>query len=279
MGIQTEYFKTPALVYDLAPERIKDLAAAIRFTPQTKINTDLRPVSYYQSFMLWSSYFHSSAKNMLNLIARIELWAIILILSLFIVMIMLLTRKMNRFLLPLLIALLGFAGMGAQIIIILVFQARFGYVYQMISLLTAAFMGGLAWGSYQINSHFEKITAPRKTMLLFLFPLLLYFASFIGMIAFHPLFPFLTQSLFPLSSLIIGSLVGAVFPLAVKFGQAHRKEIGHLAGVLYGADLLGSSLAAVLVSIFFVPLYGVLGTAAISVCAIVLSIAVVLVIK
>jgi|GEM_PF-2782116 len=38
--------------------------------------------------------------------------------------------------------------------------------------------------------------------------------------------------------------------------ERHEPNIGKLSGLLYGADLLGSSLAAIFVSIIFIPIYG-----------------------
>lgn len=254
--IKTEFFNAPALSYELSPERIEYVREAIRFNEKTRINTDLQPISYYHTLLLWTSYFDSPLKTFFINLMQIKIEYIFAILLFLLIAIKLFSKRYKAILFPCVVAFLGFAGMTTQMIIILTFQARFGYVYQMIGLLTAAFMAGLALGSFVINRNYERIRFPAKTML-FIFSLFIIYGLFLIFGAIHAPFPI---SFFPVSSLIIGSFVGAIFPLAVKLQQTFQKEIGGLAGVLYGADLLGSSLAAIAASIFLIPIYGTIWT-------------------
>ena len=50
-----------------------------------------------------------------------------------------------------------------------------------------------------------------------------------------------------------------VFPLAVSLRSAEGISAGHLAGSLYGADLAGGALGAIITTIFILPIFGVLG--------------------
>lgn len=254
--IKTEYFKTPALAYLLTPRRIEYVRESISFDEKTRINTDLQPISYYQSLLLWTSYFDSPLKSFFRKLMEIKLEYMLGALLVLMIGIIILGRRYRAIAIPSLIALLGFAGMSAQVTIILTFQSQYGYVYQAIGLLTAAFMGGLAAGSFSINYNDERIKSPKGLIILILFLFLLYFSGFFFALS-KALIPL---PLFLISSFVIGSFVGAVFPLAVRIEQQFNQKIGRLAGVLYGADLLGSSLAAILVSIFFIPIYGILGT-------------------
>lgn len=249
--IVTRYFNLPALNYDLLPERTEYMRETLRFDDKTKINSDLQPVSYYYALLLWSNYFAPSAKSLFYGLLDIKIEHVLAIILILAVAANLIFRRSKA----VIIALLGFAGMTAQIIVILAFQARYGYVYQMIGLLTAAFMGGLALGSCLINQQYEKIENPLRTArkiisALALFLLLLLFIVQVKSIPW----------LLPLFSLLIGSTVGAVFPLVVKASKESGGRIGTLAGTLYGADLFGSSLAAILVSVFFIPIYGIINT-------------------
>ncbi len=64
----------------------------------------------------------------------------------------------------------------------------------------------------------------------------------------------------PLLALLTGVLTGMAFPLAVAVVRGRRDRV---AGLLYGADLLGGCLGALLGSVFFVPVLGIPGTCAV----------------
>ena len=61
---------------------------------------------------------------------------------------------------------------------------------------------------------------------------------------------------FPLLALVAGALTGAAFPLAVAL------RAGRAAGLLYGADLAGGCLGALLGAALFVPVLGIPQTCA-----------------
>ena len=64
--------------------------------------------------------------------------------------------------------------------------------------------------------------------------------------------------IFPLLAGVAGVLTGAVFPLAAALvGQG---EAGRVAGLLYGADLMGGCVGALLASAVLVPVLGVVQT-------------------
>jgi hypothetical protein len=80
----------------------------------------------------------------------------------------------------------------------------------------------------------------------------------------------LSVCLIPIFSFLFAVLVGAVFPAAVR--DCRAKDLGNKAGVLYGCDLLGGAFSAVLTSLLFMPVFGIVGTLAIpaSLCLIIL---------
>jgi predicted membrane-bound spermidine synthase len=60
-------------------------------------------------------------------------------------------------------------------------------------------------------------------------------------------------------SFLCGTLVGLQFPLAIHlYLQTHRAQgtLGHTAGLLYGADLLGGFFGGLLAGILFLPILG-----------------------
>jgi spermidine synthase len=153
--------------------------------------------------------------------------------------------------LPAIISLLGFVGMSTQMIIIYTFQSLYGYVYHTIGILTTLFMAGLALGSYYIYRKSAEIQDPQLAI-----------KAAIGSIIAVLIILTLSITSFPLAlaSLLIALPIGAAFPLAVKIQEKYQSEVSSLAGVLYGSDLLGGSLAALLTTIFLIPLFGILNT-------------------
>jgi spermidine synthase len=65
---------------------------------------------------------------------------------------------------------------------------------------------------------------------------------------------------FPLVALVGGGLTGLVFPTAVACLRARQEEAGRVAARLYGADLAGACLGAVLASVLLVPVLGIVQT-------------------
>ena len=124
----------------------------------------------------------------------------------------------------------------------------------MIGILIAVFMGGLAFGSYLTNVKDRDFQIKHATALMI---------AAVALFAFYlistPKLDYrLSQYLIPLFSFIFASLTGSVFPLAVKKYSAHNLE--NKAGILYAADLFGGAAAALLTSLLFMPVYGILGS-------------------
>ena len=85
-------------------------------------------------------------------------------------------------------------------------------------------------------------------------------AVMVGLAFYMWLLPLILQALptsaswlVPALALLGGSLVGGAFPLAVKLSTG---EAGHRAGLIYGADLIGGCLGALLTAVLWVPLLG-----------------------
>ena len=250
-NIKTKYFDSTNLRYILWPNKIKYVRDTIQFNEATPINTNLRPVSYYLELLVWTSYFYSPIKSFFYRLMDIPFPFFLGFLVLALAAAKFAALKAKRIVMPTVIALAAFAGMCVQLIIIYTFQSLYGYIYQVIGLLTAAFMGGLTLGSFSTHASRRWIKDPALILKLVLFVLAALIAG---------LFIYLKEFSLPLASFMIALPIGAAFPLAVKIHGEHKKEIGSLAGILYGSDLFGGALAAIVTTIFFIPIFGVLQT-------------------
>ena len=200
------------------------------------LNSDERPSAYMYNIFLWSEMHGGRVLRYLIEPARWQ-GIILAITGIIIVLFTLLRRKRTVYLT---ISATGFASITCVISAILLYQAHYGYVYEMIGLLTALFMIGLWSGTIIIRDS-------GKYLFLFLF----FDLAFI-LLAFTCSFFFMEEALFYVFIFISGMLTGAQFCTAsfICYGP-------ECAGKLYGFELLGSFLGAFFASIMLVPLFGI----------------------
>jgi spermidine synthase len=154
----------------------------------------------------------------------------------------------------------GFTMIGLEVLILLAFQAIYGYVYHQLAIVIAAFMTGTALGSL-LALRPAAIVGPRALAfvqsLVALAPLLAY-----------ALFESVRRSggangalviLFPGVAFCAGLLGGYEFPLASRIFFVSGRE--HGTGILYAVDLAGAAVGSVLISAWLLPLFGFFQTA------------------
>lgn len=148
--------------------------------------------------------------------------------------------------------LAGFSGASAEMIIVLMFQVLFGFLYAGIGLIVALFMAGLAVGAY-ILPKYVKFSVKSLTI------------AMAGYFALIPLIWMLRDAaavwllllVVALFTLIPSVLVGyqyVIWTRAIPSGS-------NPAARCYSADLWGSTLGVVVVTLALIPLLGVVQTA------------------
>jgi len=150
--------------------------------------------------------------------------------------------------------LAGFSGASAEMIIILMFQVLFGFLYAGIGLIVALFMAGLAVGAY-VLPRFIRLSVGSLTI------------AMAGYFALIPLIwmlrdvaaVWLLLLVISLFTLIPSVLVGYQYVLWTS-AVADR---ANPAAMSYSADLWGSTLGVVVVTLALIPLLGVVQTAAV----------------
>ncbi|MDQ7786609.1 MAG: hypothetical protein RDU01_03295 [Thermodesulfovibrionales bacterium] len=234
-GVPTTYFREYLFRDIFSPfglDYVRQRLSEISF-----VNTDLRPSAYLYNLMLWSEvHGGQTLRYLLKIRLSYLLLAEALILS---IMAMLLFGKKNR-VIYFSVFTTGFSGMTFTITIILTFQAFFGYIYETIGLLSAAFMAGLWLGTFLTkrvkNALSTLLILETLTVLLAVFSLLL----------------FKSEVLFSMLIFTAGVLTGGQFNTA----SLSLAEAG-AGGKLYALDLFGSFLGAFIPAIIIVPLFGV----------------------
>jgi spermidine synthase len=158
--------------------------------------------------------------------------------------------------------------MAVEMIVLLAFQSIYGYLYQWIGLLIAAFMAGLAGGAFLVTRMLARI--PERVRFFFWLEslqLAFVFVSAWGFVALHGLFLEMTAMmegpkvvLFCMN-VVAGFIVGSEFPLANREAAARDQEGSSIVGArFYALDLAGAWLGTLLVSVLLVPLVGICNT-------------------
>jgi spermidine synthase len=283
-NLRTSYVSEYFIPFRMTPDRMADLDAQIRpateGAPSTPVNRDFAPVAYYFDIALWSSQFNPGYRRLFRAMAGVDFGSLTaafgVVLAAVVVGGRFLTDRRRRrpVAAGFCTAATGFSTIGLEMLLLLAFQAVYGYVYQQLAVVIAAFMAGMALGSWlglvgqasacQRSRAGASFGALR---ILGLTQVLAAAAPLVLLGLFKAMGPAGISNLvaswiaFPALALACGMLGGYEFLIASRifFGRtAHRP------GTLYAFDLAGSCLGAILFSVWLVPVFGFLKTALLS---------------
>jgi spermidine synthase len=245
LRLSTRYLDARSLRSRLHALRVAYLEEKIAQGPQ-RLNSDFAPVGFFLSTSLWSTQFRGSGAPILRFLSRVPVaWLLGVPLLLFAGLLLALratTGEGTFSLLPLVI--MGLTTIVAEIVLLVWFQARYGFLYGRIALLVSTFMLGLFLGSLWAG----RVKSPSYRWL----------AAFqAGLLALLGLFRLTIPAELPeatayLLLLCFGLLGGGLFIVSNRVYLRVRKDYGRG----YGLELAGSFLGALLTSSLFIPLAG-----------------------
>jgi spermidine synthase len=185
------------------------------------VNRDLRPVGLLYGLAYWNALYSPGLSRAYARVGRLTLrGAILPLVGCGIVTLALVwrTERAKIAVVPIAVATNGFAGMAADLLVVLAFQTLYGHVYGWIGSLIAAFMGGIGLGGLLVTRRLAR--GKRVSMLWIEGALVLYWAllpAILGVLHSTRDQPwtlaFAQGALLALNG-IAGTLVGAQFPLA-----------------------------------------------------------------
>ncbi len=233
-----------------------------------QINSDLRPIGVFFSLSYWSALFSPYLTGAFKGFEGFSVQISIVLIALFIVLTGAAFVKkphLTRQAIPYAIFTTGLAGMLFNLAIIFTFQTFYGYLYHQIGLLIAIFMLGVAMGSFLITQRLGRIK--RDSLLFLKIEIVMILFSFLFPFVFSapaqfletPIVSLLMYTAFLVMSFLSGAWIGMQFPLATKIYLVASEKggtLGHTAGLLYGADLLGGFLGGLFGGILLLPILG-----------------------
>ncbi len=275
--LETRYVREYFLPFRLSPDRTRDLERELQPRHNTPMNTDLSPTAYYFAATMWSTSFGTQYRDLFFWLAGVRFWRVLLLAVIVVAAIAGITLRFARNPLrasaSLCVAATGLVLMGLEVLLLLGFQAIYGFVYYQLAIVIGAFMAGMAGGSWLVLRHRNRDASVSASTYAFaglqaaaaISPLLVY-AMLRLLTAASVTAPLLVISevLFPMAALVFGAVGGAQFQVAsrIYFSAAHRPA--NLA-TLYAFDLLGAFAGAIAVSAYLVPVFGMFE------CAVIIS--------
>jgi spermidine synthase len=262
-NLRTTYVREYYLPFRMMPDRLADLESQIRPLAETPVNRDFTPVAYYFDIALWSTRFHPKSGGLFQALAGISFGGVVLITLLILAIVAALLHQVapgsrRRSVAGFCVGAMGFTLMALQVLLLLAFQAVYGYVYHQLAVLIACFMGGIALGSWLALRRplsgmvslaaLQAMAAVSAPLLVGASVLLAKPASTTGL--------FVTAQLaFPALAVASGLLGGFQFPVASRvFFEKESRSQG--LGALYALDLAGACIGALTLSAWLVPVFG-----------------------
>jgi spermidine synthase len=253
--LETSYVREYYIPFRMMPDRMADLERQIEPRPETPVNRDFAPVAYYFDVALWSSRFNHGYRDLFRAMAGVDFRWLAGAVGVFLAALVA-KKRQPQTAAACCTAAMGFTLIGLEMLLLLAFQAIYGYVYQQLAVIIAAFMAGMSLGS---GLALRARAGRGMRTLVFLqlgaaiAPLLLY-AVFEAVAQVTS-----GQMLFPVLALCCGMLGGYEFLVASRvFFSSSR---GRSPGTLYALDLAGSCLGALLFSVYLIPVFGFFKTA------------------
>ena len=230
------------------------------------INADLRPVVYYYSVMFWDELTRSGQGAVLGLLLQVEFWWLLPGFGLLLLAGLVLRGARRgvgegpglRYAILLAAFTTGLSTMALQIALLFSFQSVYGFVYEVVGLIVAVFMCGLALGAYLTHRYVPDKTSTKALAAVQLSIALL--AGLVGVIL--PLAaalraPAAVLALFAGLTFASGLINGIDFPLCLACYMSLTGRAERTAGVVYGLELAGACLGAAAASVLIAPVLGI----------------------
>jgi spermidine synthase len=235
---------------------------------KVNINSDFRPLGVFFSLSYWNALFSPYLTEIFKWVEGFSLQISIVFITLFTLSMSAIFIKkphLSRQSIPYVIFTTGLAGMIFNLAVIFTFQTFYGYLYHQIGLLIAIFMFGVALSSFFITQRLDRIK--RDSLLFLKIEIVIIFFSFLFPFVFSissqylekTATPLLVYTVFLIMSFSSGAWIGLQFPLATKIylgTPARGGTLGHAAGLLYGADLLGGFFGGLFGGVLLLPILG-----------------------
>ncbi|MBN2136079.1 MAG: hypothetical protein JW737_10130, partial [Acidobacteria bacterium] len=261
--IKTEYFNALLFRQLLPEERIEYTRENLVKTEDVILNHDDRPSAYFLNLILWDSYSGSKLTPIMKFLYKNG--TLILIPSVFLFSIIWFFRQKRRNLFNIgggimyIMFSTGLWSLAETLLLVMMYQSYFGYIYRDIGLMIGLFMFGLSSGTFfstQVISDKPSVNSTRA--------LLVSEFAIIGIVALQILLIIFGLVSFKFIYFILiflcGVATGAQYPFINRILIEKGMPVGKTAGMIDSMDHLGAFAGALLTNIILIPLLGIMTT-------------------
>lgn len=253
------------------PQSIKEQEQAEKKLPPIEsryfINTDFKPIGYYYTLMYWDELTRSGGGKVFKGLLHIEAWwaiPLFMIPLLTVLFLRFFTRRSFKkgaanFAILFTVFTTGLSTMALQIALIFSFQSIYGFIYELVGLIVALFMCGLALGAFLTQRYFKNKAKIDTLAFVQLFIALL--ALLIALVlppAATVQSPALIFFIFTILTFIAGLINGVDFPLSMACHMTLGSRAEKTAGTVYGIEIFGACAGAALASAIIAPVLGII---------------------
>jgi spermidine synthase len=271
-NLQLTYIREDILQDALNPLRLDYFKSILEGIGGVAVSRDFFPICYFHNLMLWVTQWHEGLKQLFIFLADVKLpwvWSALAVLGVITVSIFWSGRCKFRGAIAGSIFVSGGIEMVLQVVFLLSFQIMAGFVYRQLALIIAFFMTGLAMGAGWIARRYPSQSNVRATRARLVRVQTLVCGLPLGLLLLLLLFQgemsnFLSLAvlgwLFAGLSLITGFLGGVHFALAVIVMAGTGVALEKIGGGFYALDLAGAAAGVLMVTLFIIPIYGIMNT-------------------
>jgi spermidine synthase len=278
-GIGASYVREYFVPFRMMPDRMAEMQQVLSSSSGGVINRDFAPVAYYFGVVLWRTQFTQGYRSVFAASAQVgfgQLMAVIVIAM------TLITagswmwrgthgRGRNRTTAGLCVATMGFTLIGLEVLLLLGFQAIYGYVYHQLALLVATFMVGMAVGTWlSLRLQLGERALLWSQMAAVAMPGLLYQTLQILARTAHLgnqwQQDYLGEAVFVAMAALAGAMGGLQFAAASRtLASVEGPSPGESthSGTLYALDLGGACVGALIITAYLLPVFGFARAAAV----------------
>ncbi len=257
-GLELHYVRDYYLLSDLSRPRREYLRQTLNRLP-VELNTDLEPGCYFYDLALSAIQEGVPANRALLYLRRLSPVMAGSALVAGLLLPGLLLRRRPGALCLYQVTVMGLGVMALEILVLILYQIRFGYLYRHLGMLIAAFMVGMAAGSRALQSRgapggLGSVAALQGALAALAALLALWLACGFS----YPWPEWVVQAAYALLLTAGGFAGGGIFASAADLWAREGREAGAAGGFLYAADLLGATLGTLGISLMVLPAWGVL---------------------
>jgi spermidine synthase len=267
-NLRLDHVRDYYLVFNLSAGRRAYFQSILEAVPEPRINADLAPSCYFYDLIQWSRSYAPGLASVLMFLENINsIWLFFVPALLAVAAKQINGRRSSlvrrRFALKVSCFVMGFSEMALSVILILVFQIFYGYLYYQMALLITLYMAGTAAGSRWMTGFAEASPHPGRLLVIIQSVMGLYPVLLLGVIsllyAAHPHVRLAAPMEYGFGVWVFaaGLIGGCHFPLAGRLYFHNPGESGRTGGMVYGMDLAGSALGALTAGMILVPVIGI----------------------